>query len=383
MSGEYLPLDCSRGCDWPRFFVMASAPPDAQAQSADPRYRALLAVSEAIVSHRALSALFHELAGRLHQVVRFDYLGLALHEATSNTLRIQLLEGTEPTPLPSPSVLPLEEEPAGAVWQTQQAWIFSNVPEEKRWPRALERAKRYGVQSSCHLPLTTARRRLGILVFACKQPYAYETAAVSYLQLVANQVAVAIENAIAFQENETLKDQLAKENAYLEEEVRTEHNFGELIGESAALRRVLKEAETVAPTGSTVLIRGETGTGKELIARAVHDLRPRQGRTFVKLNCAAIPTGLLESDLFGHEKGAFTGAVSQKVGRFELAHQGTLFLDEVGDIPQQLQPKLLRVLQEQEFEHLGSTRTIKVDVRLVAATNRDLARMVADGRFRR
>ena len=361
---------------------MASAPSDAQAQSADQRYRALLAVSEAIVSHRDLSALFHELAGRLHQVVHFDYLGLALHEATSNTMRIHLLEGTEPTPLPSPPVLPLEEEPAGWVWQTQQAWIFSNVPEEKRWPRALERAKRYGVQSSCHLPLTTARRRLGILVFACKQPYAYETADVSYLQLVANQVAVSVENALAFQEIEALRDQLSKANAYLEEEVRTEHNFGEIIGDSAALRRVLQEVETVAATGSTVLIRGETGTGKELIARAVHDLSPRQGRTFVKLNCAAIPTGLLESELFGHEKGAFTGAISQKIGRFELAHQGTSFLDEVGDIPPELQPKLLRVLQEQEFERLGSTRTIKVDVRLVAATNRDLARMVADGRFR-
>jgi formate hydrogenlyase transcriptional activator len=361
---------------------MASALSDAQARSTNQKYRALLAVSEAIVSHRDLSALFHELAGRLRQVVRFDYLGLALHEATSNTLRIHLLEGPEPTPLPTPPVLPLEEEPAGWVWQTQQAWIFSNVPEEKRWPRALERAKRYGVQSSCHLPLTTARRRLGILVFACKEPYAYETADVTFLQLVANQVAVSVENALAFQENEALRDQLSKANAYLEEEVRIGRNFGEIVGDSAALRRVLHEAETVAVTGSTVLIRGETGTGKELIARAVHELSPRQGRTFVKLNCAAIPTGLLESELFGHEKGAFTGAIAQKVGRFELAHRGTLFLDEVADIPPELQPKLLRVLQEQEFERLGGTRTIKVDVRLVAATNRDLARMVADGCFR-
>ena len=350
--------------------------------STDHKYQALLAVSEAIVSYRELSALFHELAGRLHQVVRFDYLVLSLHEATSNTMRMHVLEGTGPVPLPSARVLPLEEDPAGWVWQTQQARIFSNVPEEKRWPQALERVTPYGVQSSCILPLTTARRRLGTLGFACKQPSAYETTDLSYLQLVANQVAVSVENALAFQEIEALKDQLAKENAYLEEEVRTEHNFGELIGESAALRRVLKEAETVAPTGSTVLIRGESGTGKELIARALHDLSPRQGRTFVKLNCAAIPTGLLESELFGHEKGAFTGAVMQKTGRFELAHQGTLFLDEVGDIPQELQPKLLRVLQEQEFERLGGTRTIKVDVRLVAATNRDLARMVADGRFR-
>jgi formate hydrogenlyase transcriptional activator len=172
------------------------------------------------------------------------------------------------------------------------------------------------------------------------------------------------------------------QNAYLEEEVRTEHNFGEIVGESAALRQILKEVETVAPTGSTVLIRGETGTGKELIARALHELSPRRQRTFVKLNCAAIPTGLLESELFGHEKGSFTGAISQKVGRFELAHQGTLFLDEVGDIPSELQPKLLRVLQEQEFERLGGIKAIKVDVRLVAATNCDLAAMVADGCFR-
>ena len=203
---------------------------------------------------------------------------------------------------------------------------------------------------------------------------AYDAADLGFLQRVARQVAIAVENTLAFEEIEALRDKLNKEKAYLEEEIRTEHNFDEIVGESAALRRVLKEVETVAPTDSTVLIRGETGTGKELIARAVHQLSPRRDRTFVKINCAAIPTGLLESELFGHEKGAFTGAIAQKVGRFELANGGTLFLDEVGDIPPELQPKLLRVLQEQEFERLGSTRTIRVDVRLVAATNRDLAK---------
>ena len=181
---------------------------------------------------------------------------------------------------------------------------------------------------------------------------------------------------------EKLMDKLTQEKVYLEEEVRTEQNFEDIVGDSAALRRVLKEVETVAPTPSTVMIYGETGTGKELIARALHDLSPRRRRTFVKLNCAAIPTGLLESELFGHEKGAFTGAIAQKIGRFELAHHGTLLLDEVGDIPRELQPKLLRVLQEQEFERLGSTRTVRVNVRFVAASNRDLARMVADGQFR-
>ena len=368
---------------------MTAAHSDGQATATRESYQALLAVSEAILSHRDLSALFHELAGRLHHVVRFDYLGLLLYEAASNTLRLHVLETSEPAPHPSGSRYTVGDNPSGWVWQTQQPLIISNVAEQRRWPEYLERAQPFGIQSSCQLPLTTARRRLGTLVFACKQPSAYDAADVGFLQLVANQVAVAVENALAFQDIEAafreiaaLKDQLAKEKAYLEEEVRTEHHFGEIIGESPALRRVLKQVETVARTDSTVLIRGETGTGKELIARALHELSPRQGRTFVKLNCAAIPTGLLESELFGHEKGAFTGAIMQKVGRFELAHRGTLFLDEVGDIPPELQPKLLRVLQEQEFERLGGTRTIRVDVRLVAATNRDLARMVADGRFR-
>jgi formate hydrogenlyase transcriptional activator len=368
--------------------AMSSAPFDGHATATGDQYRALLAVSEAIVSHRDLPALFHELRNRLQQVVHFDYLVLVLHEAATNTMRLQVAGVPESAPLTPDIVLPLEDDPAGLVWQTQQPLITSRMAEPGRWPRLLERVQPYEVQSCCWLPLTAARRRLGTLVFTCKQPCAYHTADMDFLQQVANQAAVAVENALAFQEVEAafreikaLKDQLAQEKAYLEEEVRTEH-FGEIVGTSAALRQVLKKVETVAPTDSTVLICGETGTGKELIARALHDLSPRKGRTFVKLNCAAIPTGLLESELFGHERGAFTGAISQKIGRFELAHQGTLFLDEVGDIPTELQPKLLRILQEQEFERLGSTRTLRVDVRLVAATNRDLAAMVAEGRFR-
>jgi formate hydrogenlyase transcriptional activator len=355
---------------------------DGQATATGGRYQALLAVSEAIVAHRDLSALFHDLAGRLHQVVQFDGLALILHEAASNTMRLHVLEISEPIPHPAVLAFPVEDDPGGVVWQNQQPLITSSVTELRRWPAFLERVQPYGVQSFCWLPLTTARRRLGTLAFVSKQPSVYDMADMGFLQLVANQVAVAIDNALAFQEIAALRDQLAKEKAYLEEEARTEHNFEDIVGGSPALRRILRQVEIVAPTGSTVLIRGETGTGKELIARALHDLSPRRDRTFVKLNCAAIPTGLLESELFGHEKGAFTGAISQKVGRFELAHQGTLFLDEVGDIPPELQPKLLRVLQEQEFERLGSTKTINVDVRLVAATNRDLAAMAADGRFR-
>jgi formate hydrogenlyase transcriptional activator len=293
-----------------------------------------------------------------------------------------VLETTETIPAQAPRVYSVEEDPAGIVWQTQRRLMISNVAEESRWPQFAERAKPFGVNSICYFPLATARRRLGALVFACKQAGAFDSADVDFLQQVANQVAVAVENALAFDEIEALKDQLHKEKVYLEEEVRTDQHFGEIVGESTTLRRVLKQVEAVAPTDSTVLILGETGTGKELIARALHDLSPRRERTFVKLNCAAIPTGLLESELFGHEKGAFTGAISQKIGRFELAHRGTLFLDEVGDIPPELQPKLLRALQEQEFERLGSTRTVRVDVRLVAATNRDLAQMVAERQFR-
>ncbi len=361
---------------------MPSALSDAQAQSADQRYQALLAVSEAIVSHRDLSALFHELAGRLHQVARYDFVTLVLHDATSNTMRMHVLETAQAIPPGTVLVLPPEEDPAGLVWQTQQPLVTSRMEELARWPRLLEQVQPYAVESHCWLPLTTARRRLGTLVFTSKQPSAYDRADIDFLQQVANQVAVAVENALAFQEIEALKDHLAQEKAYLEEEVRTEHNFEDIIGESPALRRVLKQVETVASTDSTVLVCGETGTGKELIARALHELSSRKERTFVKLNCAAIPTGLLESELFGHEKGAFTGAIAQKIGRFELAHRGTLFLDEVGDIPLELQPKLLRVLQEQEFERLGNTKTLRVDVRLVAATNCDLTQLVAESRFR-
>jgi len=362
--------------------VVRSPQQETAVLQADRQYRTLLAVSEAIVSHRDLPALFHELAGRLHQVVRFDYLALFLHEAATNTMRLHVLESSEPAALPPASVVPVEGNATGSVWQSQQPLIISSASEQSRWRGLADRSAPYGIHSSCLLPLTTAQRRLGTLAFASKQPQAYDKSELGFLHLVANQVALAVENALDFQKIEELRDKLHKERAYLEEEVRTEHNFGQIVGESAALHRVLKLAETVAPTGSTVLIRGETGTGKELVARAIHDLSPRRDRTFVKLNCAAIPTGLLESELFGHERGAFTGAIAQKVGRFELAHQGTLFLDEVGDIPLELQPKLLRVLQEQEFERLGGTRTIRVDVHLVAATNRDLARMVADGQFR-
>ena len=276
---------------------MAHADSDEQTAPTDDPHGALLAVSEAIVAHRDLRALFHELASRLQLLVRFDFVSLVLHEPADNSMRLHVLETSEVVPPGTVIALSVAEDPAGLVWQTQQPLIMSSENELTRWPRLLEQVKPYGVQSLCWLPLTTARRRLGSLVFSSKRPSAYAKTDVSFLQLVANQVAVAFENAQAFEEIQALKDKLSKENAYLEEEIRTERNFGDIVGDSAALRRALKDVETVAPTCSTVLIQGETGTGKELVARALHERSPRQSRGFIKLNCAAIPTGLLESEL--------------------------------------------------------------------------------------
>lgn len=526
------------------------------------QYQALLGVSESIASHRDLDGLFQELAKRLPQVVPFDFISLILYDSARHIMRLHLLIVPEPVSIRPGFEMPVDGSPGGLVWQSQQPVVVEDMASEQRFPLLIPRLLETGVQSFCAVPLTTALRRLGAMGFGTREARRYSENDLSFMQLVAKQVAVAVdnvlhdesvqaaqrqltrerdrvrlllevnnavvshlslddlfpavseclrkviqhdgaglalvdeetgryrvhvllfaknesfvkegalesacsaptgiamstrkpvvfgeqdlknlclespgaqqliaeeirafcavplmshervlgalnvgrrtddqfsaediellcevakqiaiavENAQAYRQISELKDRLAKEKLYLEEEVRTDHNFGEIVGASVSLRRVLKEVETVAPTDSTVLIRGETGTGKELIARAVHELSPRRNRTFVKLNCAAIPTGLLESELFGHEKGAFTGAISQKIGRFELAHEGSLFLDEIGDIPLELQPKLLRALQEQEFERLGSTKTIRVQVRLVAATNRDLSRMVTDGQFR-
>jgi formate hydrogenlyase transcriptional activator len=232
------------------------------------------------------------------------------------------------------------------------------------------------------IPHANLGRALQLLATGPTAGRPYDAGEIEFLSQVAGQIAIAIDNALGHDEISEQKNKLAQENLYLEEESRSEIGFEQIIGRSPALKHVLELVETVSPTGSTVLLLGETGTGKELIARAIHERSRRKERMFVKLNCAAIPTGLLESELFGHEKGAFTGAISQRVGRMELADQGTLFLDEVGDIPTEIQPKLLRVLQEREFERLGSTHTRKVDLRLVAATNRDLEEMVADREFR-
>ena len=526
------------------------------------RLRLLLEVSESIASHRDLGELFHDLAQRLPRIVPFDYINLVLHDPTREVMRLHILAVPVPSTISPGLELPVDESPGGVVWKTQQPLMVDDVMQERRFPKLIPLLRENGVQSFCAVPLTTALRRLGAMGFGSLQRRAYQEAELNFMQQVANQVAVAVdnvlhdesaqsaqqqltherdhvrlllevnnavvshlglddlftavsaclrkviqhdgsglvlydqeirryrvhvlsfaknesfieegrvesdcrtpasiaittrkpavfseqelkdlcsespvaqhliaegvkafcsvpllyhdralgalnvgrrredafspedigllsevakqiaiavENAQAYREITELKDKLAKEKLYLEEEIRTEQNFEEIIGESSVLKQVLKQVEIVASTGSTVLILGDTGTGKELLARAIHNRSERRGRTFVKMNCAAIPTGLLESELFGHERGAFTGAIAQKIGRFELADGGTLFLDEVGDIPLELQSKLLRVLQEQEFERLGSTKTIRVDIRLLAATNRDLAAMVTDKQFR-
>jgi formate hydrogenlyase transcriptional activator len=530
-----------------------------QAEILRDQYWTLLEVSEFIASHRDLKQLFHDLAPRLHRVVRFDFVSLILHQPERNVMLSHVLECPDPNYDCSSQECPMET-PGGWVWQTQQPWVVSQLASETRFPDCSGWLRERGMQSLCVVPVTTAVRKLGALAFGSTEERAYSEVDVTFLHQVARQVAVAVDNALHFEQVQSTQEQLrlerdrlslllevnntvvsaldlhellnavsrslrrlvpheyaslslydpetqslqihaldfpvskgllqegltvpvegsptgralttgqpvfitradleqfgsdiakriaaeglksayclplishgrplgtlvvaslqeetfpqkdaellqhvanqiaiAVENAlafgqvvdrakklteeklYLQDEIRTEYNFEEIIGESPSLKRVLQQVQTVATTDSTVLIQGETGTGKELIARAIHNLSKRRERPFVKVNCAAIPTGLLESELFGHEKGAFTGAIAQKIGRFELANQGTLFLDEVGDIPLELQPKLLRVLQEQEFERLGGTKTIRVNVRLIAATNADLTQMVTDKKFR-
>ena len=347
------------------------------------RLRLLLEVNNAVVSRLDLRDVFAATAASLRRVIPHVLASLYLYDPDNEVVSRHALDSPGGKGLLQEGFVgPIDSTPAGPAIRTGEPALFDEDDLKRLQSDVGRLLLEEGVKSGCCVPLKSHNRLLGTLNIASLRPGAFSQEDVDLLSQVANQIAIAVENALAYRQIEELKDKLNKEKLYLEDEIRTEYNFEEIIGESAALKRILKQVETVAPTDSTVLIQGETGTGKELIARAIHNLSKRRERTFVKMNCAAIPTGLLESELFGHERGAFTGAIAQKVGRFELAHQGTLFLDEVGDIPLELQSKLLRVLQEQEFERLGSNRTIRVDVRLVAATNRDLAQMVADKQFR-
>jgi formate hydrogenlyase transcriptional activator len=348
------------------------------------RLRLLLEVNNALVSNLDLRELLKAIAACLRRVIRHDYTALTLYDPARNEMRVRALDFPEGKGLIQEEMtVPLEGSAGGEVFITRKP-LLVDAANANRYQAPIARlAAEEGLKCFCILPLFTSSRDLGTLALGALAEDSFRQEDVDLLAQVAHQIAIAVENALAYREIAELKNKLAEEKLYLEEEIQTEHNFEEVIGESAALKRALSQVETVAPTDSTVLVLGETGTGKEVIARAIHELSRRRDSTFVKISCAAIPTGLLESELFGHEKGAFTGAMAQKIGRFELAHRGTLFLDEVGDIPVELQPKLLRVLQEKEFERLGGTRTIRVDVRLVAATNRNLAQMVEEGLFRR
>jgi formate hydrogenlyase transcriptional activator len=345
------------------------------------RYELLLEINNMLVSNLNLRELLSALSVCLRKVVPHDVAGLALYDYTINQLRISALEfPTKEDLFVEGEIIPLDGSPAGRAFTTRQT-VIMNEPGAVETPVA-RRFAAAGVKSCCLVPLVSHDRALGVLSVASLRENAFDAEGAELLGQIAKQVSIAVENACAFRKIEALKNRLEEEKLYLEEEIRTEYNFEEIIGGSPALRRVLQDVETVARTDSNVLIYGETGTGKELLARAIHNLSLRRERTLVKVNCAAIPTGLLESEMFGHEKGAFTGAIERRIGRFELAHQGTIFLDEVEDIPLELQPKLLRVLQEQEFERLGSSRTIRVAARIVAATNVDLARLVAEKKFR-
>ena len=343
------------------------------------RWQLLLEINHTLVSNLNLRELVSAVSGCLRRVLPHDVAGLALYDPTINKLRATAMEFPDHEEIfIEDDIIELDGTLSGRAFTTRLPVIINSSDlSSDRF------AIRTGLKSGCKIPLISHDRVLGVLGVGRLSEDAFTEEDMDLLTAVGEQVAVAVENALAYRQIDELKNRLQEEKHYLQEEIRSEYNFEEIIGTSPALKRALEDVQTVAPTDSTVLIFGETGTGKELIARALHNLSGRSNHPLVKVNCAAIPTGLLESEMFGHERGAFTGAVEQRKGRFELAHRGTIFLDEVEEIPLELQPKLLRVLQEQEFERLGSGKTIRVDVRVIAATNADLAQMVAEKKFRR
>lgn len=363
-------------------FAGAEAAQQSLARERD-RLSLVLEINNAVVSHLDLGELLKSISACLRRVIPHDLAGFCIYDAVANRLLAHSLD------FPSNQEfggigdsIPLEGTPEGVAFTSQKTVLIKNLSLAEFSAEVIQRGEAAGLKSGCAVPLIAHDRALGTLSVVSLRENAFSEDDAALLSNIGSQLAIAVENVLAYQEITILKDKLNKEKLYLEDEIRNELNFDEIIGESPAIKKVLKQVGIVAPTDSTVLIFGETGTGKELLARAIHDRSKRREQTFVKLNCAAIPSGLIESELFGHERGAFTGAIATKVGRFELADGGTLFLDEVGEIPLELQSKLLRVLQEQEFERLGSTRTIKVNVRLLAATNRDLLKMVEEKQFR-
>ncbi|MGB9477299.1 MAG: sigma 54-interacting transcriptional regulator, partial [Candidatus Acidiferrum sp.] len=354
------------------------------------RLRLLLEITNSMTSKLDLRRLVEVLSTNLLRVTRCDFCALLLPDGDSGELRLTILYNPESRgAICDGASIPIHGSICGKVFRSGKSQYFDSLEEFRDDPESFgtdvgrlfyERIVAEGLKSGCDLPLIGRTGVLGVLSALKRSERAFEKEDVEFLEQVSRPVAIAIENALDYETAIKDRDKETNQRRYLEEEIRAE--FGEIVGDSPALKTALSLVSVVAPTDSSVLILGETGTGKELVARAIHKLGSRSEKGFVKLNCAAIPLGLLESELFGHEKGAFTGAIAQKTGRFELADKGTLFLDEVGDIPLELQAKLLRVLQEQEFERLGSNRTHKVDVRLIAATHRDLPAMVKQGTFR-
>jgi formate hydrogenlyase transcriptional activator len=346
------------------------------------RLQLLLNLTNRITSNLNFRDLLRQIAANIREVMQCDAVAVSRIDSAAGTSKLYVLDFPQGKGFIKEERVLSITGAAKRVMQSLKPAVIDRTDPSEVAPEIYNEVLAEGLKSTCLIPLINRGQALGILTIARTTDTPFTPYDVDFLTQAAGQIAIAIENALAYREISELKDKLAQEKLYLEEEIRSEMNFENIVGNSPTLKHVLELVETVAPSDSTVLLLGETGTGKELIARAIHDRSRRKDRTFVKLNCAAIPTGLLESELFGHEKGAFTGAIAQKPGRFELADQGTLFLDEVGDIPTEIQPKLLRALQEREFERLGSTHTRRVNVRLVAATNRNLEKMIADKEFR-
>jgi formate hydrogenlyase transcriptional activator len=350
-------------------------------KQAEDRLQLLLDVTNQVVSNLEFRVVLRAISASVRRVMQCDLVGVFLPDSGGNRMQTFVLDFPESKGFIREEYCSMEGSLGGFVFGTGKSWT-GNASDVLQLGLKDEPAIPEGLKTGCFVPLVSRNHVLGLLGLGRREDNAFNQVDIAFLGQVASQIAIAVENALEYGQITEAKERLAEHKLYLEDEIRLEHNFEEIIGNSPRLKAVLENVRIVAPSDSTVIIQGETGTGKEMIARAIHNLSSRKGQAFVKVNCAAIPLGLLESELFGHERGAFTGAIAQKVGRFELAHKGTLFLDEVGDIPLELQPKLLRVLQEQEFERLGSTRTQRVDVRVLAATNASLTEMVAEKKFR-
>jgi formate hydrogenlyase transcriptional activator len=355
---------------------------EAALRKSEEKNRILLQINNAIITNLTQQALLHSISEALHPVFPFDRCAITLYQPERDSFRFLAVEGELHSDYFQTGLEFSRNETCGSwVFEHLRPLLRRDLEKEQQYPNE-RRLAAEGIQSMCVVPLALQGECIGLLSLVSQQRDRYADEDAAFFQEVANQVALAVQNMQSYQEIDNLKARLEKENVYLREELRTEHNFEEIVGNSPALLKALHAVDQVAPTDSTVLIYGETGTGKELVARAIHSRSARNGRALVNVNCSAISAGLVESELFGHMKGAFTGALERRIGRFELAHGGTIFLDEIGELSAETQAKLLRVLQEHEFEPVGSSRSLRVDVRVIAATNRNLSEAVQAGRFR-